>query len=215
MYGVDADTNGSLCKSEFDEFVRQTLVADLPATVVDALQAAHDGAARRSTTGLVDRTAAAELLRSIGIGFPANDMSTEELLDVMDADGSGDVSMQELLAGVGMLRRQQKEMATLEQAFKAFLKPPKNRCRCRFCLQRLNGAQGSGELSATHIARLLGIPLPEVSRVIPLPDCPAPASNEPSSPTQHKRATRAENDASPPTPPQGNRARWAPDCKHA
>ena len=43
--------------------------------------------------------------------------ATEELIDVMDANSSGDVSLAEVLTGIGMLRRELLEMIELQAAF--------------------------------------------------------------------------------------------------
>ena len=74
--------------------------------LVEKVRAAHAEAVCASPSGIVDRKGALALLRSVGLHLP-DSPPTEELMDVMDADASGDVSLSELLVGIGMLRKQQ------------------------------------------------------------------------------------------------------------
>merc|ERR1711988_1766820 len=96
------------------------------------------------------------LLRSLGITLPS-DVSTDELMDVMDTDGSGDVSVSEILTGAGMLRREQLEMAALAAAFKEMA---------------ASRAEGSGdhELSANYLAQILEIPSNDAEDLVLLAD---------------------------------------------
>ena len=95
--GIDEDNDGTLSKEELLSFVRQTLVADLPEPLVVQVNAAHAAAAAASPTGRVDRDAAADVLRALGVTLP-HDVSTEELMDVVDANGDGERMRQTLSA---------------------------------------------------------------------------------------------------------------------
>ena len=131
--GADADGSGTLSRDEFFELVRLALVSDLPARFVAQVRAAHAAAAAAAGAaagsaadggstggegdeGVVQRAAVPALMRTLGVSLP-NDVSTDELLDVMDADGSGDVSVEELIVGCGMVRREQLELRRLGTAF--------------------------------------------------------------------------------------------------
>jgi len=129
--GADADGSGTLSRDEFLELVRAALVSDLPTRFVDQVRAAHAAAAAAAAAGgvtgcrtdldegdepVVRRAAVPALMRTLGVSLP-NDVCTDELLDVMDADGSGDVSVEELIVGCGMVRREQLELRRLGTAF--------------------------------------------------------------------------------------------------
>jgi hypothetical protein len=67
-------------------------VADLSEALFDKVKVAHAAAAEK---GIVDRDATLELLAALRIRL-LDSIETEELLDVMDADGSGDIDFEEV-----------------------------------------------------------------------------------------------------------------------
>ena len=115
--GWDTDGDGTLSRDEFYELARVTLMADLPKAYVASVEARYAAAAQRNTPpGVVNRRDIPALLGELGVVMPS-DVSTDELIDVMDSDGSGDVSVAEVLTGSGMLRREQLEMEELRHVF--------------------------------------------------------------------------------------------------
>ncbi len=86
-------------------------------------------------------------------------VTTDELLDVMDADGSGDVDVEELLVGAGMLRRSLLEMEALAKEFEQMASDAQNR-----------QAAGEGQLTAAFLARQLSIPVAEAEDIVFLSD---------------------------------------------
>ena len=86
-------------------------------------------------------------------------MTTDELLDVMDADGSGDVDVEELLVGAGMLRRSLLEMEALAKEFEQMASDAQNR-----------QAAGEGQLTAAFLAWQLSIPVAEAEDIVFLSD---------------------------------------------
>jgi Ca2+-binding EF-hand superfamily protein len=154
--GLELDGTGALSRAQFGELVRQTLLSDLPSQLVDQLRAAHGAAASAAASGLVDRDGAVSLLASIGIKLPG-DVPTAELMDAMDADGSGDVCIDEVLVFVGMLRRQQLELAALASVFEALTQssedadePPECTSKRAFLARSASGLAAAASTATKH-----------------------------------------------------------------
>eukprot|EP00326_Haptolina_ericina_P021862 CAMPEP_0181176518 /NCGR_PEP_ID=MMETSP1096-20121128/4673_1 /TAXON_ID=156174 ORGANISM="Chrysochromulina ericina, Strain CCMP281" /NCGR_SAMPLE_ID=MMETSP1096 /ASSEMBLY_ACC=CAM_ASM_000453 /LENGTH=352 /DNA_ID=CAMNT_0023264613 /DNA_START=38 /DNA_END=1093 /DNA_ORIENTATION=- len=139
-------------KEQFREFIRQILVSDISLSLYERLKSVHAAAVER---GVVDRKATVALLASIGIQLPDN-IKTEELLDVMDADGSGDIDFEELLVGIGMLKRQTLEWSEIKTIFDD--------------LFHHNGKVGHRDLNAEDFSMLFNLKAEEAEELVFLAD---------------------------------------------
>ena len=178
--GWDTDGDGTLSRDEFYELARVTLMADLPKTYVASVEARYaEHAARSTPPGVVRRRDIPALLKSLGVVMPSG-VSTDELIDVMDSDGSGDVSVDEVLTGSGMLRREQLEMDELRHVFSDMVATADwgyHRCTGGAAdsgdTGDSGGSGGSGagdQLSAVTLSHCLGIGIAEAEDLVFLAD---------------------------------------------
>ena len=110
--------------------MRCTLIADLPSSFVSALDTAYNAAL--GDGGLITRKDVPAILRAVGILLPPICGShVRELLDVVDADGSGNIDMGELLVCAGMLQRERLELSMLASVFSELTGTPAERSAAR------------------------------------------------------------------------------------
>ena len=149
----DQDGNGALSKGEFLDFARLTLMAEIPSKFVSLVQDKHKEIAKSSAAGFVGRNDIPQLLRLLGVNLPP-DVSADEVMDIMDTDGSGDVAVDEILTGAAMVRREQTEVMHLVDVFNDIAK----------------NSQKEGLLSAEYLHETLKIPLNEAEDLVFLAD---------------------------------------------
>jgi len=138
--GIDEDADGSVEPAGFLEFVRRTLVADLPLSKMNAIHTIFEQAAQAtspgevpnqtkerlssvheaegSTPAIVTLDQAAEMLMKLG--FVLDELSLEEVFEEVDVDGDGCITEVEFINCVGILKRNMLEVLTLEAAFTRF-----------------------------------------------------------------------------------------------
>ena len=138
---VFVDVDGSIDLDGFLEFMRRTVVADLPISKMPAIHSIFVQSAKttpltevpvitkeRAPPGpLVTQAQAAELYRKLG--FLLDDLSLHEIFMEVDADGDGCISEAEFVTSIGMLKRNLVEVYVLEQAFLRFRQANPNRVK--------------------------------------------------------------------------------------
>ncbi|KAL1510690.1 hypothetical protein AB1Y20_006985 [Prymnesium parvum] len=165
---ISSDLAGSLSRDDFLEFLRQNLVADLPATLVAWMEDEHAAAAAASSSGRVSRVsrrAAVRLLRAGGFTLPTRS-AMEELMDNVDADASGDISKHKLLVAAGMIRHKERQASALAEAFSELAK----QAGCEAVTQ---------ELSADHLSKLLNVDMAVAEEIVFLADLDRFSNNPP------------------------------------
>ena len=149
----DQDGNGALSKPEFLDFARLTLMAEIPTRFVTLVQGKHREIKAKSASGFVGRNDIPTLLKLLGVNLPP-DISADEVMDVMDTDGSGDVDVDEILTGAAMVRREQTEVMHLIDVFNDIAK----------------NSDKKGQLSAPYLHETLQIPIEEAEDLVFLAD---------------------------------------------
>jgi len=149
--GIDQDGDARLSLSEFLDFVQSCIMSELPEPFVAEIRKAHAAAAAAAPDGAVDRRAAAALLASLGIAI-SSPAVREELMEVMDADGSGDASAEEVITCIGMMRRTQLDLEAVARAFSSA------------------AGENMALLSATRLSEFLGLSVADANDLIFLAD---------------------------------------------
>ena len=144
---ISEDKDEAISEADFLEFVRRTLIADLPAETIPIINSRIDAilakavtavpvrgtplAARRGipgkvptptredpAIGLLDREQVGELL--LGLGFHPDATTLHDLFDEVDVDGDGAIDRAECLAAIGILKQDLLELLQLERSFTRF-----------------------------------------------------------------------------------------------
>ena len=149
--GIDEDDNGAIDEAEFFEFIRRTLVADLPASKVPLIHSSFENAVNTHTKRsggaeppseedkwdgerrpsdappleAVTRPETRELLRMLG--FHLDDLTFNEVFDDLDTDDDGALTLEEFITCIGMLKKSVLEVRELEGSFTRFRSSAKGR----------------------------------------------------------------------------------------
>jgi len=141
---IEEDQDGHIDQDEFLEFVRQSLVEDLPSNSVDELKDEFEKRSiRRALFGrrpigenlmtddtddemekqLSDKMIAKEqtvvLLKLMG--FQLDETSVTDIYKIVATDSNGDLSWDEFVFGIGILKKQITELKKLEESWQVFV----------------------------------------------------------------------------------------------
>jgi len=114
--GIDKDGDGVLTQEEFLEFLRSLFLADLPSKEIPILKESYDTAVVEAGEGSVMDEERVKGLFGM-LGFDTESSQMKSVLGVIDSDGDGDVSFEEFLTGVAMMKRYCLQIKDLNNAF--------------------------------------------------------------------------------------------------
>ena len=146
---IDEDADGCIELDGFLEFMRRTMVADLPKAKMGAIRTSFERTAKQTSRTEVPASTLARRGRYdgaagggemaaaqtdqmdvvtlqqatemlVGLGFLLDDLSMEEVFDEVDGDGDGCITYEEFVTCIGMLKRNLLEVHTLEASFTRF-----------------------------------------------------------------------------------------------
>jgi Ca2+-binding EF-hand superfamily protein/CRP-like cAMP-binding protein/anti-anti-sigma regulatory factor len=133
--GVHEDSAGALTEDAFFEFIRKTLVADLPSSKMHLIQDAFELVSNSTQAELnactITQKAAEDLLRTLG--FHLDETTFLKVFNAVDSDIDGAITLEEFVTCLGMLKKSVLEVRELEKSFTGFRQ------------QRLRGSGNTGD----------------------------------------------------------------------